>query len=59
MPEKATMTKLVPLDRLDGDQVINIPKEMEFETDEVVIYRVGEKLIIEPRQLADRSSTLE
>lgn len=53
------MTKLVPLDRLDGDQVINIPKEMEFETDEVVIYRVGEKLIIEPRQLADRSSTLE
>jgi len=44
------MRKLVPLLRIDGVQVVNIPEEFEFDTDDVVIYRRGDVLVIEPRK---------
>lgn len=40
----------VPLLRIDGDQVVNIPEELELDTDNVVIYRRGDALVIEPRK---------
>lgn len=43
------MRKRVPLLRIDGHQVVNIPEEFEFDTDDVVIYRRGDVLVVEPR----------
>lgn len=42
--------RMVPLLRIDGEQVINIPEELELDTDDVVIYRHGDALVIEPRR---------
>ncbi len=43
------MRKLVPLLRVDGVQVVNIPEEFELNTDDVLIYRRGDALVVEPR----------
>ncbi|UVF21365.1 hypothetical protein HPT29_009665 [Microvirga terrae] len=42
------MKKRVLLLRIDGGQVIEIPEEFELDTDDVVIYRRGDALVIEP-----------
>ncbi|MFU8849172.1 MAG: antitoxin [Opitutales bacterium] len=35
-----------------GSQAVRIPKEMKFETEEVLLHREGERLIIEPKALS-------
>lgn len=48
--QEAKMKKWVPLLRIDGDQVVNIPEELKLDTDDVVVYRRGDALVIEPRK---------
>lgn len=48
--QEAEMKKWVPLLRIDGDQVVNIPEELKLDTDDVVVYRRGDALVIEPRK---------
>ena len=44
------MKKLVPLLRIDGAQIVNIPEEFEFDTEDVIIYQRGDALVVEPRK---------
>lgn len=48
--QEAEMKKWVPLLRIDGNQVVNIPEELKLDTDDVVVYRRGDALVIEPRK---------
>ncbi|WKL21554.1 hypothetical protein QYR00_07275 [Agrobacterium tumefaciens] len=51
---KNKTTKLVPLERIDSEQVINIPADLEFDIDDLVIYQIGKTLVIEPSRHAGR-----
>ena len=44
------MKKLVPLLRVDGAQIVNVPEEFEFDTEDVIIYQRGDALVVEPRK---------
>jgi len=39
----------VTLYRIDGEQAVDIPVELELPGDEVIMYREGERLIIIPK----------
>lgn len=42
-------TRTLKLFRNGGSQAVRIPKEMNFDSDEVVLHREGNRLIIEPK----------
>ena len=44
------LTFLVELEQIDGDQIVNIPKELELNGPKYVIYKKSGCLIIEPDQ---------
>ena len=45
-PQKTRHQKLF---RNGGSQAVRIPKEMKFDTDEVILHREGDRLIIVPK----------
>jgi antitoxin VapB len=49
---------VVPLYRSNGNQVLCIPHELEFSTDQVILRQDGNYLIIEPITKCDLSATL-
>jgi antitoxin VapB len=50
MPSKtASKTRTRKLFRNGGSQAVRIPKEMRFATDEVLLRREGDRLILEPK----------
>ncbi len=56
MPTRTTpRTRTQKLFRNGGSQAVRIPKEMNFNTDEVLLHREGDRLIIEPRAKSLRS----
>ena len=48
-------TRTQKLFRNGGSQAVRIPKGMNFDTDEVVLHREGDRLIIEPKAKTLRS----
>lgn len=51
----STETRTLKLFRNGGSQAVRIPKEMNFNSDEVVLHREGDRLIIEPKAKTLRS----
>jgi antitoxin VapB len=55
IPEAATMSRTAKVFMTNRSQAVRLPKEYQFETDEVFIRKVGDDVILSPRPREWRS----